>query len=43
MFKIEKHGSHADHLMRATQFHLGPLSSMADIKANMLLTHVIRP
>src|SRR5882672_8086288 len=38
MFKIEKHGSHADHLMRATQFHLVQLSSMADMKANMLLT-----
>jgi len=38
MFKVEKHGSHADHLMRATQFHLVQLSSMADMKANMLLT-----
>lgn len=38
MFKIEKHGSHADHLMRAAQFHLVQLSSMADMKANMLLT-----
>ena len=37
-FKIEKHGSHADHLMRATQFHLVQLSTMADMKANMLLT-----
>ena len=37
-FKIEKHGSYADHLMRATQFHLVQLSSMADMKANMLLT-----
>lgn len=38
MFNIEKHGSHADHLMRAAQFHLVQLSSMADMKANMLLT-----
>jgi hypothetical protein len=38
MFKIEKHGSHADHLMRAVQFHHVQLSSMADLKANMLLT-----
>ena len=37
-FKVEKPGSHADHLMRATQFHLVQLSSMADMKANMLLT-----
>ena len=37
-FKIEKSGSYADHLMRATQFHLVQLSSMADMKANMLLT-----
>ena len=36
--KIEKHGSHLDHLMRATQFHHVQLSSMADVKANMLLT-----
>ena len=38
MFNIEKHGSHQDHLMRAAQFHLVQLSSMADMKANMLLT-----
>lgn len=38
MFKIEKHGSQLDHLMRATQFHHVQLSSMADVKANMLLT-----
>jgi hypothetical protein len=37
-FKIEKPGSHADHLMRASQFHLVQLSFMADMKANMLLT-----
>jgi hypothetical protein len=38
MFTIEKPGSHLDHLMRATQFHHVQLSSMADVKANMLLT-----
>ena len=38
MFKIEKPGSQLDHLMRATQFHHVQLSSMADVKANMLLT-----
>ena len=38
MFKIEKHGSQLDHLMRATQFHHVQLSAMADVKANMLLT-----
>lgn len=38
MLKIEKHGSQLDHLMRATQFHHVQLSSMADVKANMLLT-----
>jgi hypothetical protein len=37
-FKIEKPGSYADHLMRACQFHLVQLSTMADMKANMLLT-----
>src|ERR1035437_652283 len=37
-FKIEKPGSHLDHLMRATQFHHVQLSSMADGKANILLT-----
>jgi Family of unknown function (DUF5706) len=38
MFTVKQHGSHADHLMRATQFHHVQLSSMADVKANMLLT-----
>lgn len=38
MFTIEKPGSYLDHLMRATQFHHVQLSSMADMKANMLLT-----
>jgi hypothetical protein len=38
MFTVKQHSSHADHLMRATQFHHVQLSSMADVKANMLLT-----
>jgi hypothetical protein len=38
MFTVKQHSSHADHLMRATQFHHIQLSSMADLKANMLLT-----
>lgn len=38
MYSIKQHGSHGDHLMRATQFHHVQLSSMADVKANMLLT-----
>ena len=37
-FKIEKPGSHLDHMLRAAQLHLIQLSSMADMKANMLLT-----
>ncbi len=37
-FKLEKTGSYNDHLMRAAQFHLVQLSTMADMKANMLLT-----
>ena len=37
-FKLEHHGSYNDHLMRAAQFHLVQLSTMADMKANMLLT-----
>jgi hypothetical protein len=38
MFTTKEQGSHGDHLMRATQFHHVQLSSMADVKANMLLT-----
>jgi hypothetical protein len=38
MFKADKPGSPFDHLMRAVQFHHVQLSSMADMKANMLLT-----
>jgi hypothetical protein len=38
MFTVNQHSPHADHLMRATQFHHVQLSSMADLKANMLLT-----
>jgi hypothetical protein len=37
-FKVEKPGSHLDQLLRVTQAHLVQLSSMADMKANMLLT-----
>jgi hypothetical protein len=37
-FKVEKPGSHVDALLRVTQAHLVHLSSMADVKANMLLT-----
>ncbi len=37
-FKVEKPGSHLDQLLRVTQAHLIQLSSMADVKANMLLT-----
>jgi hypothetical protein len=38
MFTVKQPGSYADHLMRAAQFHHVQLSSMADVKANMLLT-----
>jgi len=38
MFTVKQHSPHADHLMRATQFHHVQLSAMADVKANMLLT-----
>jgi hypothetical protein len=37
-FKIERPGSHLDHMLRAAQMHLVQLSAMADSKANMLLT-----
>jgi hypothetical protein len=36
--KIEKPGQHLDHLLRTTRAHHIQLSSMADMKANMLLT-----
>lgn len=36
--KIDKPGQHLDHLLRTTRTHHIQLSSMADIKANMLLT-----
>ncbi len=36
--KIEKIGSHLDHLIRQTRMHHNQLSSMADVKASMLLT-----
>jgi hypothetical protein len=37
-FKVEKPGSQIDAVLRVTQAHLVHLSSMADVKANMLLT-----
>lgn len=36
--KIEQPGPHLDHLLRQTRSHHSELSSMADLKANMLLT-----
>ncbi len=36
--KIEQPGSHLDHMIRQTRTHHAELSSMADLKANMLLT-----
>lgn len=36
--KIDKPGQHLDHMLRATRWHHVQLSTMADMKANMLLT-----
>ncbi len=36
--KIKQPGAHFDHMMRQTRMHHVQLSSMADMKANMLLT-----
>lgn len=36
--KIDTPGSHLDHMLRQTRSHHAELSSMADLKANMLLT-----
>ena len=36
--KVIQPGSHLDHMLRQTRVHHVQLSSMADIKANMLLT-----
>ena len=36
--KVEEAGSHLDHLLRQTRMHHMELSSMADVKANILLT-----
>ena len=36
--KISQPGPHLDHMLRQTRWHHAQLSSMADIKANMLLT-----
>jgi hypothetical protein len=35
---IPQPGSHLDHLIRQTRWHHAQLSSMADVKANMMLT-----
>ena len=35
---IHQPGAHLDHMIRQTRIHHVQLSSMADIKANMLLT-----
>ncbi|MGF1526771.1 MAG: hypothetical protein ACFCBW_08260, partial [Candidatus Competibacterales bacterium] len=35
---IDRPGSHADHLLRQTRMHHEHLSTMADLKANMLIT-----
>jgi hypothetical protein len=36
--KINQPGTHLDHMLRQTRMHHVQLSSMADVKANMLLT-----
>lgn len=36
--KINQPGSHLDHMLRQTRMHHVQLSSMADVKANILLT-----
>ena len=36
--EIKERGSHLDHMVRQTRMHHAQLSSMADMKANMLLT-----
>ena len=36
--KINQPGAHLDHLLRQTRMHHVQLSSMADFKANILLT-----
>lgn len=36
--RIDKPGQHLDHMLRTTRAHHIQLSSMADLKANMLLT-----
>jgi small-conductance mechanosensitive channel len=38
LMEIKQAGSHLDHLVRQTRMHHTQLSSMADMKANMLLT-----
>jgi hypothetical protein len=36
--KVQQPGSHIDHMLRQTRIHHVQLSSMADVKANMLVT-----
>jgi hypothetical protein len=36
--EITRPGAHLDHMVRQTRMHLAQLSSMADMKANILLT-----
>ncbi len=36
--KIDRPGQHLDHMLRGTRWHHAQLSTMADMKANMLLT-----
>jgi hypothetical protein len=36
--KVQQPGSHIDHMLRQTRIHHVQLSSMADLKANMLVT-----
>ncbi len=38
VMKINQAGTHLDHMLRQTRLHHVQLSSMADVKANMLLT-----
>jgi len=38
LMEIKQQGSHLDHLLRQTRMHHTQLSSMADMKASMLLT-----
>jgi hypothetical protein len=37
-FRIDEPGTHVDHLLRQTRMHLAQLSTLADLKASVLLT-----